>query len=337
MARSGAHDPVCVPRHNGRVDPQEYRDARWYSLLRIATDLGVPAEEAPALVQRVLEEHRREIKRAEDPDPLVHDALRDAVLGPPVAPRTRRGLGVGALVGALATVGVVVAITRPEQPLPDRLRGDQVPSLFGYDGGAARDLLESRGLRVAVEQIRDCEVLGRVVARDPPPGTVVERGDPVTVYTSLPASLTCLTDYQDRVTAWQLLDFANGRGPAPEFADRVLVHAGDAEPVVLDGREARDPDTWDRTGVLAGLREASGRVDLVSEHPLEYAVPAIRITRTDEGIGTCAVPDPAVTGTSTGDAFAVLVRSPDRTGCPVRLDVFRDGSAIVALAYYPAS
>lgn len=335
MARSGAHDPFCVPRHNGDVDPQEYRDARWYSLLRTATDLGVPAEDAPALVQRVLEQHRRQIKRAEDPDPLVHDALRDAVLGPPDAPRTGRWLGVGALVAALAAVGVAVALTRPDQPLPDRLRGDQVPSLFGYDGGAARDLLESHGFRVTVEQIRDCEVLGRVVASDPPPGTVFDRGDPITVYTSLPASLTCLTDYQDRVTAWQLLDFANGRGPAPEFADRVFVYAGDAEPVVLDSRRARDPATWVRTGVLAGLREASDRVGLVSEHPLEYAVPAIRITRTDEGIGDCGVPEPAVAGT--GDAFAVLVRSPDRTGCPARLDVFREGSAIVALAYYPAS
>lgn len=317
------------------MDPREYRDARWYSLLRTATELGVPAEEAPALVQRVLEEHRRAIRRAEDPDPLVHEALRDAVLGPPAPPRTRRWLGVGALVAALAAIGAVVTLTRPEQPLPDRLRGDQVPSLFGYDGGAARDLLESRGLAVTVEQARDCEVLGRVVASDPPPGALVDRGDPITVYTSLPASLTCLTDYQDRATAWQLLDFANGRGPAPAFADRVFVYAGDAPPVVLDSRQARDPRTWDRTGVLAGLRRASDRVDLVSEHPLEYAVPAIRITRTDEGLGDCGVPEPAVAGT--GDAFAVLVRSPDRTGCPVRLDVFREGSAIVALAYYPAS
>lgn len=317
------------------MDPQEYRDARWYALLRTATDLGVPAEEAPALVQRVLDDNRRAIRRAEDPDPLVHDALHDAVRGPPARPGTRRWLGVGVLVAGLTAVGVGVALTRPDQPLPDRLRGDQVPSLFGYDGGAARDLLESHGFRVTVEQIRDCEVLGRVVASDPPPGTVFDRGDPITVYTSLPASITCLTDYQDRVTAWRLLDFANGRGPAPELADRVFVYAGGAEPVVLDGRRARDPGAWDRTGVLAGLREASDRVGLVSEHPLQYAVPAIRITRTDEGIGTCGVPEPAVAGT--GDAFSVQIRSPDRTGCPVRLDVFREGSAIVALAYYPAS
>lgn len=317
------------------MDPQEYRDARWYSLLRDAEDLGVPAEDAPALVQRVLDQQRRAIRSADDPDPLVRDALRDAVLGPPPGNHARRWLGVGALVAALAVVGTVVALTRPEQPLPDRLRGDQVPSLFGYDGRDARELLESRGFDVTVEKSRDCEVLGRVVASDPPPGTPYRRGDPITVYTSLPASLTCLTDYQDRATAWQLLDFANGRGPAPAFADRVLVYAGDAAPVVLDRSVASDPDAWSSTGVLDGLRHVSGQVALVTAHPLMYAVPAIRITRTDEGIGSCGVPDRSVAGS--GDAFSVLVRSPDRTGCPVRLDVFQDDGAIVALAYYPAS
>jgi hypothetical protein len=317
------------------VDPEEYRDARWYALLRAATDLGVDAEEAPALVQRVLEDHRRGIRRADDPDPLVHDALRDAVLGPPPRDHRRRWVGVVALAAALAVVGVVVAVTRPEEPLPDRLRGDQVPSLFGYDGADARSELEARGLRVTLQPTRDCEVFGRVVASDPPPGTAYDRGDRITVYTSIPADVVCLNDYQDRATAWELLDFANGRGPAPEFADRVFVYAGGAEPVVLDGTDARDPGAWAGTGVLAGLRAASDRVGLVSEHPLMYAIPAIRITRTDEGIGSCGVPEPSVAGT--GDAFAVLVRSPDRTGCPVRLDVFREGAAIVALAYYPAS
>ena len=68
---------------------------------------------------------------------------------------------------------------------------------------------------------------------------------------------------------------------------------------------------------------------------MEYAIPAIKIARTDEGTGSCGVPDPAVAGT--GDAFSVLVRSPDRTGCPLRLDVLRQDSRIVALAYYGAS
>ena len=173
------------------MEPEEYRDARWYSLLRSAQDLGVPAEDAPALIQRVLAQNRRSIRKAEDPDPLVHEALRAAVLGPP--PRRaggRRWIGVGALLAAVAAVGVVVALARPAEPLPDRLRGNQVPSLFGFDGRDARDLLVSRGLEVTVEPFRSCEVLGRVVASDPPPGASYQRGDPITVYTSLPADVT---------------------------------------------------------------------------------------------------------------------------------------------------
>ncbi|MGY2701377.1 hypothetical protein ACVW2K_000961 [Nocardioides sp. HB32] len=318
-----------------RVDPGEYFDARWHSLVRAAVDLGVPDEEAPAVVQRVLDGNRRSIRRAEDPDPLVLDALHDAVLGATPRDDTRRRLGVGALLAVVAAIALVVAVTRPEQPLPDRLRGDQVPSLFGYDGADAEDFLESRGFDVTVEGARDCEVLGRVVASDPAPGTAYHRGDPITVYTSLPASLTCLTDYQDRATAWQLLDFANGRGGPPPFADRVFVFAGDATPVVLDRRDAERPEAWAGTGVLSGLARASDQVAMVTEHPLRYAIPAIRIARTDEGLGSCGVPDPSVAGTA--DAFSVLVRSPDRTGCPVRLDVYREGDSIVALAYYPAS
>lgn len=317
------------------MEPGEYRDARWYDLLRRAEDLGVPADDAPTLVQRVLDQNRTPIRRAEDPDPLVHDALHDAVLGPPPRDDTRRWRGAAVLAAAVAAIAVVVALTRPEQPLPDRLRGDQVPSLFGFDGGHARALLESRGLKVTVVQFRSCEVLGRVVASDPPPGTAYRRGDTITVYTSVPASLACLTNYQDRAAAWQLLDFANGRGPAPPFTERVFVYAGDAAPVVLDHGTAADSEAWADTGVLSGLRRASEQVALVSEHPLEYAVPAIRVTRTDEGIGSCGVPEPAVAGS--GDAFSVMVRSPDRTGCPVRVDVFREGDAIVAVAFYPAS
>jgi hypothetical protein len=316
------------------VDPREYLDARWYALVRTAVDLGVPEEDAAALVHRVLAENRRAIRHAEDPDPLVRDALREAALGP--RPRShRRWLGVAVLAAALAGIGLAVVLTRPDPPPEDRLRGDQVPSWFGYDGGDARALLESRGLQVTIEPFRSCEVFGRVVATDPPPGTAYHRGDPIVVYTSLPSDITCLTDYQDRSTAWDLLDFANGRGPAPLFADRVFVYAGDAAPVVLDHDVAGDPDGWAATGVLDALRDASQQVALESRRPLRYALPAIRVMPADEGLGSCGVPEPAVAGT--GDAFAVLVRPPDRTGCGLRVDVFRDGAAIVAVALYSGS
>lgn len=316
------------------MDPAEYRDARWYALLRTAADLGVPDEEAPALVQRVLDDHRRAIRRADDPDPIVQGALHDAVHPPPAHQRSRRWLAIAGLACALAAVGVVVVLTRPADPPPDHLRHDQVPSVFGYDAEHARTLLEGRGMEVTIRQLRACEVLDRALGSDPPAGSGFDRGDPVTLFTALPADVDCLADYTDRETAWQLLDFANGRGPAPPFADRVFVYPGDARPVVLEGATASERDGWAGSGVLDGLRDATAEVLLVTERPLRYAVPAIRIVRADEGLGTCGVPSPSVAGSA--DAFALLLRPPDRDGCGVRLDVYRDDGAIEAVAYYPA-
>jgi hypothetical protein len=210
------------------MDPREYVDARWYALVRTAVDLGVPEEDAPALVQRVLDRNERRIRRAEDPDPLVHEALRDAVLGPPPAPPRRRTPRLLALAAALVAVGLGVALTRPERPPTDRLRDDQVPSLFGYDGATARALLEDRGLVVTLKQRRACEVLDRVLGSIPPAGAPYRSGDGIVVYTSLPADVECLSNYTDRETAWRMLDFANGRGAAPEFADRVFVYAAES-------------------------------------------------------------------------------------------------------------
>jgi hypothetical protein len=239
-------------------------------------------------------------------------------------------------VAILVAIGyVVVADWTHHQGDDDRddiLGPDQVPSLFGYDGPAAQRLLEGRGLVVRLEPFRDCEVTGRVVASNPPPGTTYERGDPITVYTALPADITCLRDYQDRVTAWQLLDFANGHGAAPAFADRLFVFATDRARAVLRGDRAAHDGVWTGTGVLDALRKASAQVALVSRDPPTYAVPAIRIIRATDELGACGVPDPTVAGTA--DAFSLLIATPDRTGCPLRLDIYRQADRIEAVALY---
>lgn len=280
------------------MDPGEYRDARWYALVRAAVDLGVPEEAAPALVQQVLDRNVRRIRRAEDPDPLVHEALREAALGPPPAPARRRRWPTVALVGALVAVGVAVALTRPDGPPTDRLDDDQVPSLFGYDGEAARTLLEARGLEVELRPRRACEVLDRVLGSIPPAGAPYDRGDGIVVYTSLPADVDCLSNYTDRETAWRLLDFANGRGPAPDFAGPTSAVADD---------------------VLDALRDASAAVALVDERPLTYSLPAIRVTGTDTG---------------GADAFTLLIRPPGGAGDGLRVDVYRDAGAIERVTLY---
>jgi hypothetical protein len=315
------------------VDPREYLDARWYALVRAAVDLGVPEEDAPTLVQQVLARNQRRIRRADDPDPLVHEALREAALGPPPAqPHRRRWPAVAAMAVALIVVGSVVALTRPDDPPTDHLDGDQVPSLFGYDGATASELLEERGLHVTLKPVRACEVLDRVVRSDPPPGAAFDEGDDIDVYTSLPAGLSCLPNYTDRESAWRLLDFANGRGPAPEFADRVFVYAGGLPAIVLSGAEAADPDSWRESDVLTTLRAASAEVSLTDDRPLTYSLPAIRVTQATEGLGSCGVPEPSVAGNA--DAFALLIRPPGGHGCGVRVELYRDGPRIEAVALY---
>ncbi|MDF1603255.1 hypothetical protein [Nocardioides sp. YIM 152315] len=318
------------------MDAGDYRDARWHSLLREAEDLGVPPERAATVVDDVLVGQERRIRRAKDPDPWVRAALRDAVLGPSPRPAGRRWAAAAAVLAALVAVGAAVALTRPDAPPEDRLRTDQMPSLFGFDGPDAERYLSERGLEVELRPFRSCEVQGRVVAVDPPPGTVYEGGDRVTVFTAIPADVTCLANYVDRVLAWQWLDFALGRGDAPPYAGRVFVYPGDTRRVVLTAAEAAVRETWDGTGVLEEIARAAEDVSLVRLHPLSYAVPAIRVVDATDGLGRCGVPEPAVAGTS--DAIAVLIRSADREGCPLRVELYRDRAGRVeGVAVYPPS
>lgn len=316
------------------MDPQQYVDARWHALVRAAVDLGVGGEDAPALVRRVLADQHRRIRRAEDPDPLVHAALVDAVHGPRehYRPPWRALAGT---VAALGAVLAVVALTRPDAPPTDHLDADQVPSVFGYSDQGARDLLTGLGLEVTVEPIRACEVAGRALGSDPQRGTAFDPGDPITLYTAVPASITCLTDYQRRATAWQLVDLAGGRGSGPPFADRVLVYTGAGSPTVLTRDQAADLEAWARTGVLDALLQAVSGVLLTDVRPPTYAVPAIRIVPATDGLGACGVPEPSVAGS--GDAFAVLVLSPSRSRCPLRLEVYREDGAVDAVALYAGS
>ena len=318
------------------MDPRAYRDARWLALLREAEELGVPEEQAPVLVERVLAAQRRRIGRAEDPDPVVREALQEAVLGRPAPAGRGRWVAVVAFAAVLAVVGAFVALTRPAPPPRDHLRSDQLPSLFGYDGPSAARLLQGRGLRVHLQPFRSCEVMGRVLAVDPPPGTPYDRGDEVTVYTAIPASITCLTDYQDRALAWQWIDFALGHGRAPRFADRVFVYPEPGRREVLTGSAATDATAWADSGVLAALRKAAAGVSLESDHPVVYRLPDVRVVPATEGVGTCGVPTPAVAGTA--DAIAVLISQADHRGCPVRVELYRDRAhRIESVALYRPS
>jgi hypothetical protein len=227
---------------------------------------------------------------------------------------------VAAALVVLLAIGVAALALRPERPPVDHLRGDQVPSLFGYDAGAARRLLAARGLEVTVTPYRACEVLGRAVGANPATGTTVEAGDPVTVFASIPANVNCLTDYADRARAWRFLDFAAGRGAAPTFTARVLVHA-DGRTTQLDGSRATDPAAWASTGVLTALREAIGSVRLTDEHPVAYAVPSLRTLPLTDRRGPCGRSTAPLPHDPVGTSF--VVRAPGSSRCLARVDLVR--------------
>ena len=65
-------------------------------------------------------------------------------------------------------------------------------------------------------------------------------------------------------------------------------------------------------------------------------MPAVRVVDVTDGLGRCGVPATSVAGTA--DVITFIVRSADRRGCPLRLDVYRNQDRqIESVALYPAS
>ena len=161
----------------------------------------------------------------------------------------------------------------------------------------------------------------RVVGSDPPAGTPYDDGDPITVHSSvgrrrLPHRLP---GPGDGVAADRL---RRAPGPCPDFAARVFLYPGDGPPVILDRATAQDPDAW-LAGVLEGCARRRSRwrwerPSAVVRRPGDPRRPDRRQDRRVRGA------PPAVAGSV--DAFALEVRPPGRTGCPLRLDVFREAA-----------
>ena len=172
----------------------------------------------------------------------------DAIVRP--ARRARWPAVAAVAVAAVALTAAAVAASNDPEPVLD---DDQVPSLFGYDADAARALLAERGLRVEQRRTRTCEVVETVVGSEPPTGARFEPGDTVTIWTAVPSDPFCMARYPARLDAWKFLQWAAGRGPAPEFAGSVDVVVDDSDPVTLTGDQAVDRERWGDPGVLTLL------------------------------------------------------------------------------------
>jgi hypothetical protein len=186
------------------------------------------------------------------------------------------------VVGGIALVGDGGTQGNVSAPDPATTRnepsGAGIPSVFGYDADSAEQLLTSAGLVVTRKPSYTCLTSDRAVRTSPPAGDAYQGGASVTLLVSeQPSAARCAVPPLDAL-AWQLLDFANGRGPAPAFASEVTVYV-DGQRTVLTGEEAVNPRTWS-TGSALGLLAAASRQKELREG--FTATPVLRV-HTDDG------------------------------------------------------
>jgi hypothetical protein len=300
------------------VDFDEYVAARYGRLIEHAVLLGSVEGEASTYVDQVLREQRKRIRRAGDPDPLVHEALDRAINGSPERSRRTGPLIAVALVLVAVAVGVVVTY----RPTPDSL-----PSLFALTGDQAEHLLESQGYDVLVEQARSCEPPGLVVDSDPPSGGPVRKGATVTVRTSVLSGSQCEPAYPRRLAAWEFVQFALGRGPAPDFASSVDVVVDGGAPVRLTG---------DAAGKLLSLDVLTTAIADAARQtrPAESGLPRLVVTFTSPPDSWCGVDLPDVVDGRSSIRFEIDPRPDGETGCPFTVDLYRTDSMIDAVVVY---
>ena len=302
------------------MDFDQYVAARYGRLVEHAVRLGCAESEAGAYVDQVLHEQRKRIRRADDPDPLVHEALERAISG---GPERDRRIGPLIAVGVVA-IAVAVGVVATYRPRPDPL-----PSLFALNGAQAEEYLEGKGFDVSLEQARSCEPPGLVVDSDPPSGGEVREGATVTVRTSVLAGSQCEYNYPRRMAAWEFVQYALGRGPAPDFASTVVVVVDDGAPVRLTGDAATELLALD--DVKNPIAEAARET-----RPAESGLPRLVVTFTHPPADWCGVALPPVVVDRSSTRFKIDAHPDGDVGCPLTVDLYRTDSLIDAIVVYTA-
>jgi hypothetical protein len=297
------------------VDFDEYVAARYGRLIEHAVLLGCAEGEAGTQVDRVLIEQRKAIRRAEDPDPLVHDALERAISGTPERSRST---------GPWVALGVVAAAAGVAFALTYRPAAEPMPSLFALRGTQAQQLLEDRGFDVVLRPARACEPMGLVLGTDPPTGDPVSEGATVTVRTAVPSGTSCDAEYAGRSDAWQFVSFALGSGPAPAFTRTVTVVVDRQDPYRIDHAAAVDRARWggvlDRIARTAATRSATAS-----------GMPSLTVRSNLLPSHLCGVPKPP----GTGDRRVLRIeidthqRDARATECPLTVDLYRDSERAI--------
>jgi hypothetical protein len=301
------------------VDFDQYVAARYGRLIEHAVLLGCAEGEAGTHVDRVLLEQRKRIRRAEDPDPLVREALERAISGHPE--RTRRTGPLVAVCLVVVAVAVGAGLTYRPPPRP-------VPSLFALDGSEAQRILEEEGYDVLLRPARSCEPEGLVLESDPAPGTRVREGATVTVRTAVPSEVFCQSLFLTRADAWDFVSFALG-GDAPPFADTVRLSVAGGTPRTFTGQQVADVDRWDEAFdlIAAAAHEAA---------PTPTGMPALRVQATMPLDEWCGMPRPPGTGQRFTLRLQIDPRPARNDGCPLTIDLYRSERVIDTVVVYPA-
>jgi len=260
------------------------------------------------------------------------------------------------LAAAAAVIGLVstAALLGPrlgEQATPDpgvdgpgghapgagTLDDDQIPSVFGYDTESAMGLLEAAGLNVIVRPQSGCDDIGRALRTEPATGVRFWPGDTVTLVAgAAPPNARCAQT--PRTEAWEFVDFANGRGPAPAFADTVTLYVDGKLTATLTAEQAADPDSWGDPSAVTEIRRESTEVDKVivtaakQDPPVSvgtvYVTPHLDATYCGSKISSCSVLAPAAYADRQSLSFVIDINSDGQFHQPLNVALYTTDGAI---------
>lgn len=301
---------------------EEYVAARYGRLLEHAVMCGAPEGLAAQYVDQVLVDLRKQIRRAEDPDPVVMAALERAIGG-----ETDEGRGpLPFVVAGLVVIAIAAAVALSYQP-----RTDPMPGLFGYTGQQAKDLLERDGYAVVLRPIRECEPLDQVLGSEPGAGKPLRTGAVVSVFTAVPSGSGCEATSKLRSEAWDFLGFAVSGSSEPRMARTVTVVVDGVRGEPRSGVGAASSPRWEAIRRLIAdyaQQPAGGPIDQSRVSVSDGVPPAT----------TCAQPKPAGAADRTALRIVVDARAVgERRGCPLTLDLYRDSARTIdGLVIYSA-
>lgn len=307
----------------GDMDVEEYRAARRLRLIGLAVELGVPEGDADLVVDQVIEEQRRRIGRAEDPDDVVVPALREKIQGGRPRGAYLALLGVFALIAACLVVPLLLDV--------DDDRAPTVPSLLGLTADEAAFVLERDDIALRVVGVPQCDPVGQVLGSVPPMGSAVEAGDVVTVIATSAPAWQCSDDAAARASAWKFLRFLVSGSARPDFAPGVRLFVNGEKVTMVAGAESASTPGW-RTLVRDPV------VRYVSR-PVENDLgqPVVSVTRGVPPAMTCGHPRAKPSGAVVASTRMMLTVGDGSSlgGCELTIDLFDNPlSRISTVAIY---